>query len=144
MLRKFVNQYYPPIINIYTIWIFYMMFFAYYRGDFGSGHYFIRFKPFESILFLIYDSTVTSLEMYKNIFGNIILFMPYGFLGILYPKLNSYKYLFLVFFIVINILEFSQYYFDRGFAELDDVLLNTLGMSLGYIIYKKWFFIKDK
>ena len=70
--------------------------------------------------------------------------MPYGFLGILYPKLNSYLYLSVVFIVVINILEFSQYYFNRGYAELDDVMLNTMGMSLGFIIYKKWFIITDK
>jgi hypothetical protein len=121
-----------------------MMFFAFYRGDFPAENYFIRSKPFESIYFLIYNSTVTSIEMYKNIFGNIILFMPYGFLGILYSKLNLYKSLFLVFIVVINVLEFSQYYFGRGYAELDDVILNTFGMTIGYIIYKKWFFTKDK
>ena len=144
MLKKFLNLYYPPLINIYTIWILYLMFFANYRGDFGQEHYFIRAKPFESIYYLIFDSSVTPLEMYKNIFGNIILFMPYGFLGILYPKLNSYLYLSVVFIVVINILEFSQYYFNRGYAELDDVMLNTMGMSLGFIIYKKWFIITDK
>ncbi|GGG56872.1 hypothetical protein GCM10007332_18190 [Epilithonimonas arachidiradicis] len=76
--------------------------------------------------------------------GNIILFIPYGFLGILYPKFNQFKWLLLVFFITINIIEFSQYYFKRGFADIDDVILNTLGLTIGYIIYKKWFFIKGK
>lgn len=144
MLKKFLNKYYPPFINLYTVWILYMMFFAYYRGWFPAENYFIRAKPFESIHYLLYNPVVTSIEMYKNIFGNIILFVPYGFLGILYPKFNFYKYLFLVFVIVINILEFSQYYFGRGYAEFDDVMLNTLGMSIGYIIYKKWFFIRGR
>lgn len=143
MLKKFLNKYYPPFINLYTVWILYMMFFAFYRG-LTAETYIIRANPFESIYFLMFDSGYSLYEKYKNIFGNIILFMPYGFLGILYPKLNAYKYLFIVFFIVINILEFSQYYFNRGYAEFDDVMLNTLGMSIGYIIYKKWFFIKDK
>lgn len=143
MLKKFLNKYYPPFINLYTVWILYMMFFAFYRG-LTTETYIIRANPFESIYFLMFDSGYSLYEKYKNIFGNIILFMPYGFLGILYPKLNAYKYLFIVFFIVINILEFSQYYFNRGYAEFDDVMLNTFGMSIGYIIYKKWFFIKDK
>jgi len=120
-----------------------MMFFAYYRGITGET-YTIRANPFESIWFVIAESAYNTLDKCKNIFGNIILFIPYGFLGILYLKLNNYKYLFLVFFIVINILEFSQYYFDRGYAEFDDVMLNTFGITIGYVIYKKWFFIKDK
>jgi len=142
-VKKIVNRYYAPFINIYTVWILYLMFFAYYRGDMEPGHYFIRAKPFESIHFLLYDSGYVSFETYKNIFGNIILFMPYGFLGILYPKLKSYINLFIVFVIAINILEFSQYFFDRGFAELDDVIMNTLGMSIGYVIYRKFFQVKD-
>ncbi|TDX82902.1 VanZ family protein [Epilithonimonas xixisoli] len=144
MLKKFLNLYYPPLINIYTIWILYMMFFAYGRDSIDSNHYFINSIPFETIYQLIVFSGEYPYENLSNIFGNIILFMPYGFLGILYPKLNSYRYLLVVFLVVINILEFSQYYFNRGFAELDDVMLNTLGMSLGFIIYKKWFIITDK
>lgn len=143
MLKKFVNKFYPPLINLYTVWILYMMFFAFYRGQ-TEETYFIRANPFESIYFLMFDSGYTPIEKYKNIFGNIILFIPYGFLGILYPKLQSYKYVLFAFFIAINILEFSQFYFDRGYAEFDDVMLNTFGMSIGYIIYKKWFFIKGR
>lgn len=142
-VKKFVNRCYAPFINIYTVWILYLMFFAYYRGAFGQEHYFIRAKPFESIHFLIYESGYAPMELYKNLFGNIILFMPYGFLGILYPKLKSFINLFLIFVVLINILEFSQYYFGRGFAELDDVILNTLGMSIGYLIYQRFFMIKD-
>lgn len=144
MLKKFVNHYYPPLINLYTIWLLYMMFFAFNRADYGKQYYYITYQPFKSILFLINSSHITPLEVYENVLGNIILFIPYGFLGILYPKFKSFKYLFLAFFIVINILEFSQYYFSRGFAEFDDVMLNTFGLSLGYIVYKKWFFIEDK
>lgn len=143
-MKLLLKKYYPILINVYTVWILYMMFFAFYRGYASPEQYSIRTKPFESIQFLIYESGIIPLELYKNLFGNIILFMPYGFLGILYPKLNYYKYLFFVFFIVINILEFSQYYFKRGYAEFDDVMLNTIGMSIGYIIYKKWFFIKGR
>ena len=143
IVKKFVNRYYAPFINIYTVWILYLMFFAYYRGASGEEHYFIRAKPFESIHFLIYESGYIQMEKYKNIVGNIILFAPYGFLGILYTNLKSFFNLLIVFVIIINILEFSQYFFGRGFAELDDVILNTLGMSIGYLTYKKFFIIKD-
>lgn len=144
ILKLFVNKYYPPLINIYTVWILYMMFFAGYRGDSLPGSSGVRAIPFESIHFLLYDSGYVPLEKYKNIVGNIILFMPYGFLGIMYHQLQKYKYLFVLFFVIINILEFSQCFFSRGFAELDDVMMNTLGMTLGFLIYKKWFMIKDR
>ena len=143
-MLQLVKRYYPIFINVYTIWVLYLLFFLSSRADFGQNYYFVRAKPFESIHYVLFEAPFITIEIYKNILGNIVVFIPYGFLGMLYPKLNFYKYLFLVFFIVINILEFSQYYFNRGYAEFDDVMLNTFGMTIGYIIYKKLFFAKDK
>lgn len=116
------------------------MFFGFWRGYIPPGTFEIRAYPFESIQ-IILQKAETKGEIIKNIVGNIIFFIPYGFLGILYTKLNSYKYLFITFFICINYLEFSQYFFSRGYAEFDDVLLNTFGMTIGYFIYKRFFFI---
>ena len=112
-----------------------MMFFAYNRGAVEMGEYFVRPFPFQSIRYLFSDQ-VTHYETFKNIVGNIILFMPYGFLGILYPKLKQYKYLLPTFFLAINYLEFTQYFFKRGYAELDDVIMNCFGMTLGFVFYK--------
>lgn len=139
MMKKVILKYYPILINIYLIWMLYLMFFAFNRNSIVK--YEIHSIPFGSITNVILTSG-SSIEIFKNIFGNIILFIPYGFLGILYPKLNQYKYLFLAFFLGINYLEFSQYFFNRGFAEFDDVMLNTFGMTLGFIFYRK-FFIKN-
>lgn len=143
-MKKLLYKCYPAIINVYTVWILYLMFFVSERENFGRDYYQIRAKPFESIHFVLYEAGFIPYEMYKNILGNIVLFLPYGFLGILYPRLNFYKYLFVCFVLVMTILEFSQYYFGRGFAELDDVILNSIGMTLGYIIYKVFFYIKGK
>lgn len=143
-MRLFVNRYYPVFINVYTIWILYLLFFASFRYS-PTILFEIKTVPFETIN--EYSTEVikwNKLDFFKNIFGNIILFIPYGFLGILYPKLNQFKWLFLTFFITINIIEFSQFYFKRGYADIDDVILNTFGAAIGFLIYKKWFFIKGK
>lgn len=58
--------------------------------------------------------------------------------------MNQFKWLFTIFFIIINIIEFSQFYFKRGYADVDDVILNTFGAVIGFFIYKKFFFIKDR
>lgn len=137
-MKRLILKYYPPLIFLYSIWILYMMFFAYNRGDSQADRYFIRPFPFQSIYFVLTSGGSMS-EILKNIAGNIILFMPYGFLGIIYPALRNYKKLLLVFLLAINYLEFSQYFFQRGYAELDDVILNVSGMTLGYLIYRKIF-----
>lgn len=144
MFKRFVNKAYPPFINIYTVWILYLLYFASFRQDYKQ-HFTISIIPLDTIykyIFIYIKDSV--LESVKNLLGNIILFIPYGFLGILYPKLKQFGWLFLTFFIIINLIEFFQYYFKRGFADVDDVMLNTLGMSIGYIIYKKWFFIRGR
>ncbi len=143
-MKLFVNRYYPVLINIYTVWMLYLLFFASFRYS-PTILFEIKAVPFETIN--DYTTNVIKwdkIEFIKNIFGNIILFIPYGFLGILYSKLNQFKWLFLTFFITINIIEFSQFYFKRGYADIDDVILNTFGAVIGFLIYKKWFFIKGK
>ncbi|UQB68640.1 VanZ family protein [Epilithonimonas zeae] len=143
-MRLFVNRYYPVFINVYTIGTLYLLYFGEAR-DFPDSPFKINYIPFQTIIeYVTLVLPYRPFEFSQNILGNIILFIPYGFLGILYPKLNQFKWLLLVFFIIINIIEFSQYYFKRGFADIDDVILNTIGVTIGYFIYKKWFFIKDK
>lgn len=144
MLKHILYKIYPPFINIYTVWLLYMLFFLSSR-DYPQIPYEIKYTPFDTIReYFFHVYYYEKIEFIKNIFGNIILFIPYGFLGILYPKLNQFRWSLISFFVVINIIEFSQYYFKRGMADIDDVILNTTGVIIGYIIYKKWFFIKDK
>ena len=143
-MKKQLYRFYPVLINVYTVWILYLLFFASFRYS-ETIPFEIRTNPYQT--FHEYFTSVINYDevsFVKNIFGNIILFIPYGFLGILYPKLNKFQWLFLTFFIIINIIEFSQFYLKRGFADIDDVILNTSGAIIGYFIYKKFFFVKDR
>lgn len=144
-MRLFVNRYYPVFINVYTVWMLYMLFFAAMR-ELHHREFELRTTPFETISFYYYHLSKfnNKIEFEKNIIGNIVIFIPYGFLGILYPKLKNSFFLILTFFIVINIIEFSQYYFKRGTADVDDIILNTSGVIIGFIIYKKFFFTADR
>lgn len=116
----------------------YVLYFASFR--YLNITFEIKIIPFATII-ECFDNLIkyNNLDFFKNIFGNVILFIPYGFLGILYPKLKRLSYLMLAFFIIINIIEFSQYYFHRGFADIDDVILNSLGVFIGFLIYRKFF-----
>ena len=145
-MTKLLDRFYPALINVYTIWLLYILYFAALRNVDGNRLFEFKTIPFDTMKYYYFHLTVyhNKVEFYKNIVGNIILFIPYGFLGILYPKLKNLFWLMIVFFIFINIIEFSQYFFQRGTADIDDIILNTLGMTIGYFIYKKFFFIKDR
>lgn len=143
-MTKLLHRVYPALINVYTVFMLYLLFFVSFR-DSPEVPFKIEYIPFQTIS--KYITTVLPfrpLEFAVNMIGNIVLFIPYGFLGIIYPKLNQFKWLFATFFIVINIIEFSQFYFKKGFADIDDIILNTFGVIIGYFIYRKFFFIKDK
>ena len=143
-MKKLLYKCYPAFINVYTVWMLYLLFFASFRFS-ETTLFTIKSVPFETIdEYTMNVIRYDKLEFVKNIFGNIILFIPYGFLGILYPKLNNFFWLIFSFFVVINLIEFSQFYFKRGFADIDDVILNTFGAVIGFFIYKRFFFIEDK
>ena len=143
-MKKLLYKYYPPFINVYTVWMLYLLFFASFRYS-ETMLFEIKAIPFQTIEdYSLNIINYSKIDFFKNIFGNIFLFSPYGFLGILYPKLKKFGWLILTFFMIINIIEFSQFYFKRGFADVDDIILNTTGVVIGYVIYKKLFFIKDR
>lgn len=64
------------------------------------------------------------------------MFTPYGFLGIVFPKLNNFKTLIINFLFVIILIESLQYFTRLGVFDIDDVILNTFGVTIGFWTYK--------
>jgi len=66
---------------------------------------------------------------------NVIVFIPVGFLlGIAFKQITWWKVLLIGCSISITI-EALQFLFMKGFSEVDDVMHNTVGCIMGYIIY---------
>lgn len=81
----------------------------------------------------------TQPEMYRSMLMNVFLFFPIGLSlpNILpekwkHPVLISIGFAFLFSFGI----EFLQYHYHLGRAEIDDVLCNTFGCMLGTLSYK--------
>lgn len=69
-----------------------------------------------------------------NILGNIMLFMPIGFLLPLVKKPFEKLYSTVLFALSFSlIIETSQYFVGRG-TDIDDLIMNTLGAILGFLI----------
>ena len=64
------------------------------------------------------------------------MFVPFGFLGIVFPKLNNFWLLILDFLFVIILIESLQYFTRLGVFDIDDVILNTVGTAIGFWIYQ--------
>jgi glycopeptide antibiotics resistance protein len=72
-----------------------------------------------------------------NLLGNIILFMPFGFLGdaLSGTPANKFRVIITAFFFSLSI-EVLQLVFRIGVYDSDDILLNTLGAYVGLCVYR--------
>ena len=79
----------------------------------------------------------TGLMPFIRVFlGNIAWFIPFGFLLPMLIKRNSFWLITLSGFLFSLTIEATQYIFYRGVAELDDLILNTIGVIIGYFAFK--------
>lgn len=90
-------------------------------------------EPFRSYILLIRDKNYFYLE---QIYYNILMTVP---LGILLPCINkkyrSLRRMTMTGFIFSCCIEIIQYITRRGLFEFDDLFNNTLGASIGYILF---------
>lgn len=74
------------------------------------------------------------LNSFENLFGNILIFVPYG---VLYPLAFPKKRDFLLFlptvFLFVTGIELFQLFSAFGAFDVDDILLNCTGVLIGFI-----------
>ena len=68
---------------------------------------------------------------------NILLFLPYGFLwGLMRRRKKGLWNALAVGFLTSLGIEFLQLFSGRGVFQTDDIITNTLGAVVGYILYR--------
>ena len=67
---------------------------------------------------------------------NILFFMPYGVLFPVKHKKGNWKKVLFTALAFSALIEFIQYIGALGLCELDDVICNTLGAVVGYLVCK--------
>ena len=89
-----------------------------------------NFIPFREM----FRYKITSRLFIKNVLGNVLLFLPFGFFVSFYLKVEDKKWpLFLTLITSISI-EVVQMIIGRVF-DVDDIILNLVGGLVGYYIY---------
>ncbi len=72
----------------------------------------------------------------QNVGGNVALFIPSGIvLPILYKRLDSFWKVTLAGFLISLSIELIQLMMPDRVTDVDDLILNTLGVMIGYGIY---------
>lgn len=118
---------------IYILCLFYVVTF---QDVSWSSHNYI---PFKEILRYDFGSSL----FYKNIFGNMLLFLPYGVIIGAYVKVDKISIVLILAFITSLSIEVIQFLIGRVF-DVDDILLNIIGCLLGFILYTLFKKFSDK
>ncbi|MDR6158649.1 glycopeptide antibiotics resistance protein [Chryseobacterium sp. SLBN-27] len=127
MLKKF----YKIGIVPYTLFLLYLMFFGMGRVQYDDN--LLTIEPIFSTINFI-KGCISWKDIIIIVGGNIVMFIPFGLLGWIFPKLNDLRTLLFTFISAIIIIEALQYFSRLGIFEVDDIILNTFGVILGFLI----------
>lgn len=113
------------IFIVYVLCMFYVVTFqdvSWSSSNFTPFHEMFRYD-FGSRLFI------------RNVLGNVLLFVPYGFFTAYYLKLKKPWSILSLSLLVSITIETTQLLIGRVF-DIDDIILNVVGGVLGFYIFK--------
>lgn len=119
----------------------YIVFFARRRKFPVAEENRINLVPFKKNLELLEKHLALTHEnlyyFYPDLAGNFLLFLPFPFCACLLTGNRNRLFLLLLAFLSSFSIECIQYIFHIGVADIDDILLNTLGALTGTFFVKK-------
>lgn len=94
-----------------------------------------NFMPFRTIkMYIDYAYKLNSVE---NLAGNLLVFVPLGFfLPLMAEQLRKFSEMFINVFTFVLGIEVFQLFSAFGAFDVDDILLNCLGATIGFGCYK--------
>ena len=102
--------------------------------------YSFNMMPFSTIRLFVngYINGYVNLKDFSiNIFGNLFAFTPYGmFIPLIFKKINKYYKFLLLMIILVICIELLQFITLSGSCDIDDLILNVMGASIIYFIFR--------
>lgn len=125
---------------LYLLALLYLMFFSEMeqRGFGAKTDYTYNLTPFLEIKRYIFFGRQIGLRgVLLNLYGNIIGFMPFGFiLGVISTRCRKHWYNAVICTYLLSYgIEMVQLITRAGSCDVDDIILNTLGGALGYMAF---------
>ncbi len=122
---------------LYIVFLVYFLCFSelYGRTEVSEGYRY-NLELFKEITrFIQYREELGAFAVFANLFGNILIFVPYGFfISMASTSRSFFQTLFYSFALSLGV-EIFQLLTKVGSFDVDDLLLNTLGGILGYILF---------
>ena len=124
---------------MYLCLLAYFMFFSesFGRTDTDRGYAYNLVPLKEITRYFRYYRTLGMPLFLINIVGNMVVFMPFGFFLPIISRRSRKWYNTVSFGLIFSlILETLQLIFKVGSFDVDDMLLNTVGAGLGFLVYR--------
>jgi glycopeptide antibiotics resistance protein len=87
--------------------------------------------PFREILRYDYGTR----SFYKQVFGNILMFVPLGYYATSYCMIKNLGAITVISLLSSSIIETVQHFIGRTF-DIDDIILNVVGGIIGFLLYR--------
>ena len=124
---------------VYLLSLAYFLFFAEATGrTFTERTYQYNLIPFHEIRrFFVYRRQLGFAAVALNLAGNVLAFVPFGvFLPMLVKRVRSLGKTLLLGFEFSLLVEIVQLFSKVGSFDVDDILLNTFGVLVGYVLFR--------
>jgi glycopeptide antibiotics resistance protein len=122
----------------YLAVLMYFLFFAEAMGrSFDTETYHYNLYPLKEIRrFLTYRETLGMDVVLLNLVGNIVAFMPFGMIPPIIHRKFRHSYVMILLSMDFSLtVEVVQLISKAGSFDVDDILLNTIGGAIGYLIF---------
>ena len=126
------------LLVLYLACLIYFMFFSesYGRTEFHAEYRYNLVLFQEIRRFLRYRDILGLPAVLINVVGNVVVFIPYGCgLPLLFERLQSFFRVLILSFTTSLLAETMQLIFRVGSFDVDDLLLNTIGGCIGYLVF---------
>lgn len=122
----------------FIIFYLFLLIYSFVLIRLEKGNYPINLTPFSTINEYIENYSSIPYEVFMMFFGNLLYFTPLGYIFyvLLRGENNFIRIPVIILFPVLafSALEYSQYLFQNGFCEFDDMMMNSVGFWIGAVL----------
>ena len=119
---------------LYILFLLYFLIFSDWYGRSGVyDDYHYNLVPFQEILRYWNYRDQLGMLTFTNLAGNVLVFVPFGFLAAMSSRKRSFIRTSLDGFLLSLMVETFQLLTMVGSFDVDDLILNTFGVMLGFL-----------
>ena len=134
---------YPKLVTffLYLFALGYVVFFSPGRNAISTQHQTIHLIPFENTIHAYHalknhTRQARAVFFISNFVGNIILFIPFPLLLLQFSNSFDRRWIIISALFTSFLIEYMQFLFGVGIADIDDFALNTVGVFTGIYLWK--------